>query len=281
MRIIIADPAKNITAFVLDKVERTRYHTITSLLRGLPEHGIEEVAFVCQPILGGDGRIEMLGSAFCCNAVRSYGVYMANKARISGKRTLRIEVGGYPLPIDVEVDLPRNHARTAAPLPLGVRPLVVGDKMYQLVMFEKMIHVIAEEDPSDAVFERITSSVLNSYDPEGGVGVMFLTSDREPAEELSGPSPKWGRTQTVSFSPIVYVCENDTVTHESSCASGAGAVAVYLSDKKPDNIYRYYCKQPGGTVNVELMRENSKVSHISVGGEISFSDEINIELDIM
>ncbi|MEG1932577.1 MAG: hypothetical protein RR075_05665, partial [Pygmaiobacter sp.] len=59
LSIRIADPAGNITIFVLSPVPRTQYAAVAAKLLQLPKFGAEQVAFEVPPQLGGEGRIEM------------------------------------------------------------------------------------------------------------------------------------------------------------------------------------------------------------------------------
>jgi len=76
--VIIANPAGNITAFVLDNnIEKKDYIYVANKLMEIAELEIEQVGFVKEPKLGGELRLEMMGGEFCGNATRSFGLYLA------------------------------------------------------------------------------------------------------------------------------------------------------------------------------------------------------------
>ena len=79
LNVLRADPAGNITLFVLDPVEKSRRAEIAAQLMAVPEYQAEQVGFVCTPQEGGDGRMEMMGGEFCGNATRAFGLLTAKK----------------------------------------------------------------------------------------------------------------------------------------------------------------------------------------------------------
>ena len=64
LNILRADPAGNITIFVLDPVERAQRAHIAARIMELPGLGCEQVGFLCQPRGGGDGRMDMVRGEF-------------------------------------------------------------------------------------------------------------------------------------------------------------------------------------------------------------------------
>ena len=73
LRIRLANPAGNITLFVLDPVDPAARPALSAaLMRRDPS--VEQVAFVTAPKSGGAGRFEMMGGEFCGNACRACGL---------------------------------------------------------------------------------------------------------------------------------------------------------------------------------------------------------------
>ena len=71
LNVLRADPAGNITLFVLDPVPAgDRAGLAARLMAG---SDAEQVGFVCPPVMGGGcaGRMEMAGGEFCGNATRA------------------------------------------------------------------------------------------------------------------------------------------------------------------------------------------------------------------
>ena len=73
LNVLRADPAGNITLFVLDPIERERRAALAAeLMRRLPDMKIDQVGFACPADADTDGRMEMMGGEFCGNATRAF-----------------------------------------------------------------------------------------------------------------------------------------------------------------------------------------------------------------
>ena len=71
LNILRADPAGNITIFVLDPIEKAQRAAIAEQIMAIPFLKAEQVGYACPPEDGVDGRMEMMGGEFCGNATRS------------------------------------------------------------------------------------------------------------------------------------------------------------------------------------------------------------------
>ena len=72
LNVLRADPAGNITLFVLDPIEREHRAALAAeLMRRLPDMKIDQVGFACPAGADTDGRMEMMGGEFCGNATLS------------------------------------------------------------------------------------------------------------------------------------------------------------------------------------------------------------------
>ena len=114
-----ANPAGNITLFVLDPVPPGDRAGLAARLMALPGTDTEQVGYVCPPVMGGAGRLEMAGGEFCGNAARAFGMLTAQ--RLGGASQVRVEVSGCEGPVTVEVDWSNRTARAEMPLPRSVR----------------------------------------------------------------------------------------------------------------------------------------------------------------
>ena len=76
MRIRRADPAGNITIFVMDQAERKDYAAISRQLLVREDLGAEQVGFV-EKNADGTPHMQMMGGEFCGNATRSFGYLMS------------------------------------------------------------------------------------------------------------------------------------------------------------------------------------------------------------
>ena len=163
LKLFRADPAGNITLFVLSPVEAAARAETAKKLMNMTD--AEQVAFALNAPDGADGAIEMMGGEFCGNAARAYGAYLSTTL---GKTSLSLRVGG--LPVAVEVD--GGSAAAQMPLPRTVRKLTGG----VLVDLGGIVHFVTEEAPDEAAFARIEREVLAETGAEA-YGVIFL--DRE------------------------------------------------------------------------------------------------------
>ena len=93
LNVLRADPAGNITLFVLDPIERERRAALAAeLMRRLPDMKIDQVGFACPADADTDGRMEMMGGEFCGNATRAYAMYVARQR--GGLSEVRLRVSG-------------------------------------------------------------------------------------------------------------------------------------------------------------------------------------------
>ena len=120
LNVLRADPAGNITLFVLDPIERERRAALAAeLMRRLPDMKIDQVGFACPADADTDGRMEMMGGEFCGNATRAYAMYVARQR--GGLSEVRLRVSGCDHVVTAAVDLARGAARAEMPLPRAVR----------------------------------------------------------------------------------------------------------------------------------------------------------------
>ena len=70
LNILRADPAGNITVFVLDPVEKAQRAAIAEKIMAIPALKAEQVGYACTAEDDVDGHMEMMGGEFCGNALR-------------------------------------------------------------------------------------------------------------------------------------------------------------------------------------------------------------------
>jgi diaminopimelate epimerase len=108
--IITADPAGNITVFVLGEV-RDRDRVVRRIMAD-GSLGAEQVGFVVPPVSpAGHWRLEMMGGEFCGNAARRFGLLAARFLGLSGKAAVTVETSGMDRPLTVRVDMDAGPAR--------------------------------------------------------------------------------------------------------------------------------------------------------------------------
>ncbi|MDR0759816.1 MAG: hypothetical protein LBF74_06855 [Treponema sp.] len=274
MEIVVADPAKNITVFVLGEAEDSekRAETARSLLAD-PRFKAEQVGFVLPPVPGNAGRrlwrLEMMGGEFCGNAARSFGLFIARETGSRGRVPVPIEISGVDTPLIVTVDTEAGRAEVEIPKPLAIdRVEAGGPESFPLVIFDGIVHAIAPDiSPEETAFRRIQTAVekrcrdlagtkLRSH--PAAIGVMFFD------------------TASRFMTPAVYVAATDSLVFESSCGSGSAALAAWETRSAADGERRLEVRQPGGIIEAGICRKNGEISHIAIGGPVRLSGKITV-----
>lgn len=257
LSIRVANPAGNITVFVMNEVMQEQYAAVASRLLSLPEYGAEQVAFHTAPRMGGDGRIQMMGGEFCGNATRSFG-YLLSTLLPGGPDTVLVEISGAEQPLSVSVDRQGGRSETEMPLPAELRKILFEGEAYDAVCFDGIIHTIVPGAPRGQEFCDQFLRELRVSLPASAYGLLFLEDDR--------------------MTPLVYVCETDSLIWESSCGSGSMAVAALRAVRAGDGEHRYTLHQPGGVIEAAATVKNGSIVRCRMGGPVTLSDEIKLEL---
>ncbi|AEF84735.1 conserved hypothetical protein [Treponema primitia ZAS-2] len=253
--IVIADPAKNITVFVLDQVQ-DRAAAVKALMAD-PSLAAEQVGFVIPPPGGSDRpwRLEMMGGEFCGNAARSFGLYVARRTGLTGKQRVLIEISGAAGPLAVQVDPGAGLAEVTIPAPVAEETLEFNGADLPIYLFEGITHVIAPDiAPDEDVFYTIKELVERKFagqrQRESALGVLFWDS------------------AAALMRPAVYVYGSRTLMFESSCGSGTAAMGCWLSREKPEDDEAIPIVQPGGIIEARVIRKGGAVIGISIGGTV-------------
>ena len=140
--IVVANPANNITVFVLDYIEREDYKYIAKDILENTDFNAEQVGFVKEPIMGGDVRLEMMGGEFCGNASRSIGMLFARQNNIESGNVL-VEITGSDRPLNTKVDLENETSEIDMPIPKGIESInVSGLGKFPIVLIDGINHKI-------------------------------------------------------------------------------------------------------------------------------------------
>ena len=78
--------------------------------------------------------------------------------------------------------------------------------------------------------------------------------------------------------PAVYVRDTDTLTFESSCASGSAAAAALMSREAPDGDWVYPLAQPGGVILASARREAGRLAALAISGEVALEAPLRVRL---
>lgn len=263
LRVARGDPAGNITAFVLDPVapeERTR---VARALLALPCLDAEQVAFVCPPKGGADGRIEMSGGEFCGNAVRAYGLLLARERGAARSMELTLEISGCDDPVTVDVHPGEGFVRASMPLPRSVRPLARGALEGTVVDLGGIVHFVTHCPPDEGVLEDVEPLLLapreaGGYSGAEAYGVIFLHGGR--------------------MTPLVKVPAAGSLCWEGSCGSGTLAAGAAESRAVPDGVFSRDYFQPAGVIRLELARKGGRIVSAAIGGPVTLDEPITVDV---
>lgn len=200
------------------------------------------------------------GGEFCGNATRSFGYLLSMLSKDKPKEVM-VDVSGSEKVLKAEVDLEEGTSRVEMPVPLEIKEIHLGEEgVYPVVVFEGICHMIVESEPRDQEFVNRLMKKAEQICPCDAYGVMFL--------------------QGKNMVPVVYVKETDSMVWESSCGSGSMGAAVYLSQAKENGWYICELHQPGGVIEVSVCREQGKVTACKMGGPVTISEEMKVEVNI-
>lgn len=259
IRIRVADPAGNITIFVMDPLKRSQYADVATQLLLMKEFEAEQVGYVEENV-DKSLHMQMMGGEFCGNATRSFG-YLKSILDETHPELVEADVSGADHLLLVEIDHKAGRCRTQMPLPKEIVKIEVPEYgTYDMVVFDGISHVIIEEAPKGEDFTHAVFKVLEEQYEADAYGIMFLENDK--------------------MTPVVYVVETASIVWESSCGSGSMGSAVYLSKDKPDGTYAYELKQPGGIIEATVEKKDGKVTVCKMGGPVTISEEKVVEITV-
>ena len=265
LKVVRADPAGNVTLFVLTPVDRAlRAEAAGKLIAALPEMKVEQVGFASAPLMGAAARLEMAGGEFCGNAARAWGMWTA-AGRVPRPERVRIEVSGCSHPIAVDVDWAEGTARTEMPLPIEVRP--VPEFGGTLVHLGGIAHLVVRDTAPSREFFRRAEPAFGGLAGLEAYGVIFLERlDAAAGEER--------------LTPLVKVPFVGTLFQEGSCGSGSLAAAVAESAEVRDGEFRRRYVQPAGALTASVVRRDGAVRSAFIEGPVSLDEPVEVELDL-
>jgi diaminopimelate epimerase len=264
--IVRADPAGNITIFVLNQTGDPGLRArIAKALLAEPSLKAEQVGFVIPPARGEDRlwRLEMMGAEFCGNAARSFGLYAGREEGLAGKRDIRIGISGVPRPVLVRADLDASAAEVEIPPPAASGAVSWGGRSFPVYFFEGITQVIAQGlDPSRDLVFSLMELVRNM---DGALDDRSLARARHPMEAFGVAFYDPGRC---FMRPAVYVAATESLVFESSCGSGTAALAAWLSRDLESGEESRTIAQPGGLIAGRVKKEAGEIKALSIGGPV-------------
>lgn len=253
IRIFRADPAGNLTGFVLSPVRKEGRAGLAARLMAR-DAALEQVAFIDEERLEGPlPRMDMMGGEFCGNATRAFALYAARR-RARGERELLVSVSGAGENVYVQVDEAEGLAYADMPLPRALQEIEAGGVRVPVVRMEGIAHaVLMGEKPS----QSRAREVLAAMPREDAQGVLFYAGGR--------------------MTPVVCVEATNTCVWESSCGSGSVALAWLLARGAPDGEHAYAFAEPGGTIEVRVWAERGEAVRAVMGGKVVLGEEEMID----
>lgn len=252
LRVRVADPAGNITAFVMNPVPREDYAAVAKEILNDESVRAEQVAFVTGP-----DSMEMSGMEFCGNASRAFALMLAKKRRLDGRADVRIRVSGTDRPLTVTVVPEIDYARLAMPIHRRIVPDVLGGT---LVDYGGIMHLVLDGVPaSREKFDELRAEMVRRYDPPA-LGVMFCDGPR--------------------MTPVVYVRDVDSTYFEGSCGSGSTAYAAAHAAGRPDGRYAFEIRQPKGVIVASAAVSDGAVRKVTIESGVAFEPERTMELHL-
>lgn len=260
LNVLRADPAGNITLFVLDPVEKAKRGALAEKLMAIPEFQAEQVGYLCEDADGADGHMEMAGGEFCGNATRAFGMYVAKKNGLRGQCRLTLCVSGCEKLVSVDVDTDAGTARAEMPLPLFVRRERVGSVSGTLVHLGGIAHFVVEDVKPSVEFFLEAEPMFGKLEGLDAYGVIFHNS------------------KTHRMTPLVKVPAANSLVWEGSCGSGSLASAIAQSEGMADGEFEREYIQPAGTVCATAVRRDGEVVAAYIGGSVTLDEPVEIKL---
>ena len=257
LNVLRADPAGNITAFVLNEVPRERHGEIAKAILSIGALKAEQVAFRCRGAGGERNRIEMSGGEFCGNASRAFGMLLAKERGLRGQCRVEIEISGCKTPVSVEVEPDAQTASAEMPLPVYVGKRTVDGAAGTLVRFEGIALLVAEVEPDQSFFDR-AESIFDEFPALEAYGVVFLAKDGK-------------------MTPLIKVPAAGSLVWEGSCGSGSLACAIAESEGTEGEFTKDYI-QPAGTIRASVFRAEGRLIRARIGGGVRLDEPQVVEI---
>lgn len=252
LRIVRADPAGNITLFVLTPVEKAECADIAAKLMAIEALKAEQVGFIFP-----NGHMEMEAGEFCGNASRAYGYLLASERGMTGRDTMYLSVSGCDHPIAVTVDMDAGTADAEMPLPKFVKRTEVDGVVGTLVHLGGIAHLVVRDIVPSREFFAKAEPVFAGEPGLEAYGVCFIEGER--------------------MTPLVKVPEAGTLVFEGSCGSGTLASVIAMSEGV-DGTFSAALKQPAGTVSASVTRRAGTVIAAAIGGPLTLESPIEVTI---
>ena len=249
-------PADNMTALVTTAVPSYQRADVGRAIMRM-DPSVEQVGFLVETKWPeSSGRVEMVGSEFCCGAMLCAAAYTVVDRLEPGRSALfPLESSGVPDFITAMATARGDFTEVSLELPLPTRvdsaALTFGGKSYRLplVKFPGMTYAIL---PADSMERSTAEDAVREWariqDAEA-MGLLFYDASAGYME------------------PLVYVPSANTLFWQRSAAGGAAAVGAFLSTMaRADQTVSI--RQPGGVQEVRCAFRTGRLSRVAVFGAV-------------
>ena len=222
LRVVRADPAGNITLFVLTPVGKAECAAVAAQLMAIRELQAEQVGFIFP-----NGHMEMEAGEFCGNASRAYGFLLAKQQGLAGCRSMQLSVRPVDAPATgtlvhlggiahlVVQDVPPSREFFAQAEPLFAADPALDAYGVCFVEGDRMTPLVKVPEAGTLVFEgscgsgTLACAVAMSQGREG----IFSVSLRQPAGTVNASvTRKDGAVIAASIGGPVTLSESFEVT---------------------------------------------------------------------
>ena len=257
LKITMADPAGNRTAFAEGDVPPEQYAAVGAALLKDQELSAEQAGFVRPALSSGAGRLEMMGGEFCGNAARSFGLWLGVLAGKKSGDTVPIEISGSSSVLDVLLE--ENGSWISMPLPERIIDIAVVDDTgttlcFPAVVLEGITHVILENtEVSEELARTVVEKAVEITNAEAA-GAIFVEQDH--------------------MTPFVWVRATDSFIWESSCGSGTLAATLWLGRDVKEGEFTQELIQPGGVLKAGFSVKDGKITSARIGGPVTLEEPV-------
>ncbi|WBW50120.1 hypothetical protein O6R05_00740 [Peptoniphilus equinus] len=252
-----ADPAGNGTGFVISPVYPGYRRAYAKAIMA-KDPTIEQVGFISPSYDSAPLRMEMMGSEFCANATRAYGLYSAGFYDTKGDVKLAVYVSGVDHPVDVIVNQEEQTAYVKVEGPFQVESLEVAGASYPVVVMPGITHMIVESNEDEAFVNQALEKLVGAFDASA-YGIIFLNRE------------------STAIVPYIHVPAAETKVLEGSCASGSVAAAVILNDKD-DPDFEVVIHNPRG--DLEVYADDTETKGYIIGGLVTLGETETVTITI-
>ncbi len=258
-------PGGNSTIIVESEIEPGLRAKVSNILMGADYLCAEQVGFLRSPIdpQKAEARLEMMGGELCINALRSTAALLYSKD--VSKTNVRLESSGFSGTLECTNETKDDRIETSIQLSC---PLNFTEKPYgTLVQLEGIAHLVhkVQSMPEKKSAEEEFRSLIEK---DGDLSAL-------PA---CGFMPYIEDGTVVTFMPLVYVRDTDSMIFETGCGSGSIAVALTRYNSNKENNAVSILQPSGENYSIEIVDEgdNTVLARLSSAVSMIFTGTVSI-----